>query len=139
MAALALSSDLQPSSPKKPRQDARHFVPSWRTAFPWLFLDNGAMLCRYCVDAGKSNAFTVGCSKFKKDNLRKHVTTSDHRAALDAIGGRRDLERAVANAHRNEEQAVIAALKTVYFMAKKNLASDIFSDLKEFLIVQVSL
>ena len=49
------------------------------------------------------------------------------------------MERAVANAHRSKEQAVIAALKIVYFMAKKNLASDIFSDLKEFLTVQVRL
>ena len=114
-------------------------MPSWRTAFPWVFLNNGAMLCRYCVHAGKTNAFMAGCSKFKKDNLRKHVTASDHRAALDAVSMRRNSEHAVVNAHRSKEQAVIAALKTVYFMAKKNFASDVFSDLKEFLIVQLSL
>ena len=87
--------------------------------------------------AGPTSFNTSGCRTFKKDNLAKHVQTSDHRASLSAISGRRDMERAIANAHRSEEQAVIATFKTVYFMAKKNLASDIFSDLKEFLIVQV--
>ena len=97
------------------------------------------MRCKYFTDVHKTNSFTSGCRTFKKDNLVKHVQTSDHRAALSVISGRHDMERAVANAHRSEEQAVIAALKTVYFMAKKNLASNIFSDLKEFLTVQVHL
>ena len=129
--------DLEPPA-KRTRQEERAFLPSWKTTYPWVYLDEaGAMRCRYCVDARRTNAFTSGCRTFKKDNLAKHVQTSDHRASLSAISGRRDMERAIANAHRSEEQAVIAAFKTVYFMAKKNLASDIFSDLKEFLIVQV--
>ena len=64
---------------------ARHFVPAWKTMFPWVFLDKGTrMCCRYCIDAGKANAFTRGCDKFKKAALMKHVATVDHRAALEA-------------------------------------------------------
>lgn len=130
--------DLRPPATKRLRQEERTFVPSWKATFPWVYLDEaGAMRCKYCVEARKTNAFTTGCRTFKKDNLAKHVQTNDHRAALSAISGRRDMERAISNVYRSEEQAVIAALKTVFFMAKNNLASDIFSDLKEFLVVQV--
>lgn len=48
------------------------------------------------------------------------------------------MQRAIANINRSQEQAVVAALKTVYFMAKKNLANDIFGDMKQFLVLQVS-
>ena len=121
--------------------ERRRFVPAWKMEFPWLFLDGqaGVMLCRYCVDAHKRNAFTTGCSQFKKDSVRKHALTADHRAALQDRRGRRDMERAVARAHRSQETSVIAAMKTVYFMAKKNLANDIFGDMKQFLIHQISL
>ena len=96
------------------------------------------MQCRYCLDAGKHNAFTAGCSKLKKDALRKHAATADHRSAVMAKSGRRDMQRAIATANRSQEQAVVAALRTVYFMAKKNLANDVFGDMKQFLVIQVS-
>ena len=46
------------------------------------------------------------------------------------------MQQALARAYKNNELAVIAALRTVYFMAKKNLPNDHFSDLKQFLVVQ---
>ena len=83
------------------------------------------MRCSYCIDAKKHNSFTTGCNKFKKDSLKKHATTVDHRAALEARSARRDMQRAIFHhVNRSQEEAVIAALKTVYFMAKKNLAND---------------
>ena len=125
----------------KVAQERRRFVPAWKREYPWVYLnDSGtAMLCQYCLDAGKSNAFTAGCDKFKKDALRKHAVTTDHRSAVLAKSGRRDMQRAITTAYRSQEQAVVAALRTVYFMAKKNLANDIFSDMKHFLVLQVSI
>ena len=96
------------------------------------------MCCHYCIDAGKHNAFTTGCCKYKKDALRKHAMTVDHRAALEARSCRKDMQQAIARAHRSQEVSVIAAMKTAYFMAKKNLANDVFGDMKQFLIHQVS-
>ena len=46
------------------------------------------------------------------------------------------MQRALAHSYRDQELAVIAALKTVYFMAKKNLPNEHFSDLKQFLLAQ---
>ena len=96
------------------------------------------MRCQYCQDSAKHNAFTTGCSKFKKDALKKHAATNDHRAAVEAKSGRRDMQRAVTTAYRQQELAVLAALRTIYFMAKKNLPNDTFSDLKQFHVLQVS-
>ena len=129
--------------PKVRKTDAaerRRFLSSWKTEFPWVFMDDecNGMRCSYCIDAKKHNSFTTACNKFKKDSLKKHATTVDHRAALEARSARRDMQRAILHVNRSQEEAVIAALKTVYFMAKKNLANDIFGDIKQFLILQVS-
>ena len=47
--------------------------------------------------------------------------TADHRAAIEAKACRRDMQQALAHSYHDQELAVISALKTVYFMAKKNL------------------
>ena len=135
---------MESPAPKVRKTDAaerRRFLPSWKTEFPWLFVDEeyNGVRCSYCIDAKKHNSFTTGCNKFKKDSLKKHATTVDHRAALEARSARRDMQRAIVHVNRSQEEArpFIAALKTVYFMAKKNLANDIFGDIKKFLILQV--
>ena len=72
-----------------------------------------------------------GCDKFK-DSLQKHAMTQEHRAAVEVASCRKDMQRAVATAYSQQEKAVLAVFCTVYFMAKKNLANNFFSDLKLF-------
>ena len=79
------------------------------------------MHCSYCIDAKKHNSFTKGCNKFKKDSLKKHATTVDHRAALEARSARRDMQRAIVHVNRSQEEAVIAALKTVLQMISSGI------------------
>ena len=117
--------------------EKRRFVPSWKLEYPWVYFEDNKLLCRYCVDSRKHNAFTTGSAQLKKDALKKHVLPSDHRAAMAAKAGRRDMQLALATTHRSYEKAVTAALHLVYFMAKKNLPSDSFSDLKQLLVLQV--
>ena len=79
-------------APKKLRvtEERRRFLPAWKSEYPWVFVNDGAMYCacEYCKDAGKNNAFTNGCLKFKKGALKKHVATVDHHVALAAKSGR---------------------------------------------------
>ena len=125
--------DSHPSTAKRPRIEKRQFISSWKKEFPWVTYNREeGMRCQYCIDAGKKNAFTKGCDKFKKDALSKHALTVDHRAAIEAKSSRRDMQRALAHSYRDQELAIIAALKTVYFMAKNNLPNDHFTDLKRF-------
>ena len=46
------------------------------------------------------------------------------------------MQQALVHAYKDQELAIIAALKTVYFMVKKNSPSEHFSDLKHFLVIQ---
>ena len=48
------------------------------------------------------------------------------------------MQHAIATTFHHKELAFRAALRTVYFMGKKNLPTDIFSDLKQFQAAQVS-
>ena len=42
------------------------------------------MYCQYCNDMRKHNAFTTSSDNIKKDRLKKHASTVDHRVALVA-------------------------------------------------------
>ena len=128
LATMAESSRASCSAPapkvrKTDSVEKRRFLSSWKTEFPWVVMDDDCnhMICSYCVDAKKNNSFTTGCNKFKKDPLRKHALTIDHRTALEARSARKDMQQAIANVNRSQEKAVISALKTVYFMAKRTL------------------
>lgn len=92
------------------------------------------MRCQYCIDSGNMNVFTKGCDKFKKDALTKHAHTVDHRAAMEPKAGRSDMQQTLSHVYQDQELAVVAALKTVYFMAKKNLPDVHFSNLKHVLV-----
>ena len=65
-------------------------------------------------------------------------TINDHRLAAEAKSGRRNMQCALAPSYRQQELAVLAVLRIVYFMAKKNLPNDIFTELKQFQVLQVS-
>ena len=72
------------------------------------------------VKKRQNNAFTSGCTQFKKDILKKHVATVDHRIRLTVKSGKRDMQQAVSKVHRNQEHTVCAALQTVYFTGGKS-------------------
>ena len=87
---------------ERPRKEKRQFVLSWKTEFPWVTYDRSSgMHCQYCIDAVK-NAFTKGCDKFKKDTLNKHLQTVDHRAAIEAKAGKRDIQQALSHAYKDQ-------------------------------------
>ena len=85
-------------TPKRPRVEKRQFLPARKNEFPWVIYDRkSGMCCQYCIDAGKKNVFAMGCDEYKKDALTKHALTVDHRAAIDARAGRRDMQQALVN------------------------------------------
>ena len=88
-----------PVTVKEDTANCRRFIPAWKAHYRWVFLNEqrNGMCCRYCVNVGK-HAFTTaaGCCHYKKDALRKHAMTADHRAAVEARSYRRDMEQAVS-------------------------------------------
>ena len=88
-------------APKGPKLDTRQFLPLWKSEFLWVtYSDVDCMCCKFCIDAGKRNVFTRGCSKFKKDVLTKHAHMVDHQAAVEAKVGRSNMQQALAHVHK---------------------------------------
>ena len=115
---------------KRPRIEKRQFLSAWKT----ISMGYSQSYWRYAL------SILYWCWKEKclyqrlwqiQDALAKHALTVDHRAAIEAKSCWRDMQLTLAYSYRDQEKAVIAALKTVYFMAK-NLPNDHFSDIKQF-------
>ena len=103
--------DSHPSTSKRHRIDKRQFFTSWKKEFPWVAYHlKEDIRHQYCIDAEKNNVFTKVCDKLK-DALTKHVLTVDHKAAIQAKSCRRDMQRALTHSCRDQELAIIAALK----------------------------
>ena len=108
----------------------RRFLPAWKASIrecSWKM----ALCTANIAKTWENNAFTTS-----SDNVKKHVFTVYHCVALVAKSGRKDVKQAVNTVYRNQEHAVRAALHTVYFMVKIKLPTDIFSDLKQFEVLQ---
>lgn len=103
------------------------------------------MFCTECRQAlvrnkhGKAeNAFTVGTDNFQRHALLRHVTSGAHRQAL-AVNREHLALEAQVQSHQDLESAVkvevnpikIAALTTVYWMAKEEVPNEKFSSLIE--------
>ncbi|KAL5022803.1 hypothetical protein ScPMuIL_001958 [Solemya velum] len=79
------------------------------------------MYCRPCVKAGKRNTMTSGCRTYKTSSMTRHEAISDHTAAVSAPKLALQFEAAAANAFSEEEEAILKAIKTVFWMASENL------------------
>ena len=56
------------------------FVNSWKTNRPWLALnEKNEMLCKYCVETGKSNSFTQGDTNYRTSTLDRHCQPPSHK------------------------------------------------------------
>jgi len=115
------------------------FQTKWKLDYPWVFLgEDSKMYCSYCIDTKKSNVFTSGCGDFLKDYVVKHNAGVDHRQALQERMLRRSMESSVVTAHKKDKAAVLSAMRTAYYLAKKNRPNADFDELLSFQGLQVS-
>ena len=96
------------------------------------------MYCSYCIDTKKSNVFTCGCGEFLKDYVVKHSSSVDHRQALQERMLRRSMQSSVVMAHKKDKAAVLSAMRTAYYLAKKNSPNADFDELLTFQGLQVT-
>ncbi|XP_070532042.1 zinc finger protein 862-like [Ptychodera flava] len=87
------------------------------------------MLCKWCLQSGKSNTFTSGCYYITKDNCRKHTKIKDHLASCESMVYKPMFTQAVTATYKKEENCICAAMKNVYYMAKKDHPNAELSDL----------
>ena len=134
----------QPSaSAERPaaKKRTKVFQVSW-LSYPefksWLAYDetNGVMTCRFCLASNFDNNFTRGCRDLQRSALVRHINPficKDHsRAVADAEQWKANAI-AVQNGLTFQEAAVDKALKTVYWLAKEEVASMKFPSLMQLL------
>lgn len=110
----------------------KKFQNRWLAMFQWLEFDEdrNLMTCSLCVKAGFTNTMTEGTKNFRTSTLTRHVKSSDHQRTL-ALNkpAQQNLKKTLANAVTAEEEAVVAAMKVAYWLAKETIPMAKFKSL----------
>lgn len=69
---------------------------------------------------------------FKRSSLIDHIKSKDHRAALETPGLLKDRQKCEDTQHSAEHAAVLIALKSVYWLAVKNIPLSKFKSFIDF-------
>lgn len=112
------------SAVKTTEKRTRLFQKSWLREYVWLQFDDekNEMSWRLCIKHKQSNIFTSGNSNFHISMLTRHADSSDHKASVQAKCMKSDFSQAVKNVSQSKENSVKSAMKTVFLMAKENIA-----------------
>ena len=112
------------------------FCTLWKDKYLWLNYDGDFM---YCLDANKKNSYTSGCKNFCISDIQKHALGKDHRSEVE-IYAMKSSEATVPIAFQRisdeREEAILAALKNVYWLAKEDVASLKYNSLNELVEIQ---
>lgn len=114
----------------------KKFQPKWLTLYnTWLRYDSheNRMFCELCKKSGLKNAMTEGTSNFRTSTLNRHVTSADHQRALIAPFEKTNLKKAVNKALTQEEEGIIVAMKTIYFLVQEAMPLSKYGRVVEFL------
>ena len=126
---------IKPSS----KRYKRSFCPTWKDKFLWLEYDGEAMFCTYCKATKKSSSYTTGCHNFRVTDVQKHARSKDHRAATESYAMKLSGATVSAGFYRittEREEAVIAAMMNIYWLAKEDIASLKYNSLNSLLKLQ---
>ena len=100
------------------------------------------MTCALCIKCGRSNVFTTGksASTPKRDDLKKHELTEDHRFATAAnlAVKKEEMPIAVSKAYGKVKDSVTAVMRNVYWLAKEGLPNEKLKSLNKLSHAQVS-
>ena len=79
-------------------------------------------MCVICFQAMNINAFTKGCSDFRKAALRVHAAAKDHLRAEKAAAGQKGMRIARINAKTMTDDVMLNLFRVSYSVAKRNLS-----------------
>ena len=135
------STETETESDSVPRKKfyKRSFKSSWLDKFIWLTFDGDKMYCKYCLEIKKKNSYTVGCRNFRISDINKHTRSRDHSAAAEAYllkASGATVTSALSRVVSLNEEAVIAAMKNIYWLAKEDIASLKYNSLNELTKLQ---
>ena len=105
-----------------------------------LGMVDGCMFCTVCMHDGRSNIYsTVGCSKFRVSDLRKHSKCNEHKFALEVVRLQESSNTVSGRVNRmstHAEVAVTCAMRNVYWLASEDIASLKYNSLNDLVTLQ---
>ncbi|XP_060568155.1 zinc finger protein 862-like [Ruditapes philippinarum] len=99
----------------------REFRKEWLTKYPWLLYESNKMTCNICISEGKDNPFTSGCTNFRHSTLVRHLSSNQHRAAVEATSLRRSMSKQTSSIISKHYEAATGVMRSVYWLAKEQL------------------
>lgn len=120
---------------KKAKID-RNFNKDWLTKHSWLEFKDGRMFCGPCTKQKKVNVFTEGCTNFRTTTLDRHLASGDHRQAIKDMVASTTMHKMMKKQLDSNDNALIHAMRTIYFMNKNYIAMHKYGDFVDFLLLQ---
>ena len=128
--------------PLKKKQKQRTFQNDWLIKYNWLRFDKdtSSMTCDICIRAGGENTFTgTGCTNFQNGTCVRHQESKSHVDCAKILQLRSNFDSAKKNADQKQPDSGvdpqidghIKQLRTVYVVAKRDIAADVFTSLMD--------
>ena len=126
------------ASSTKSNPKGYRFQMDWLKKWPWLKKIETGMQCKLCMKHKKQNALTTssGSTNYRTTTLERHMESADHFRSVQAETLQKDFVQASAAADEKNrsgaDEAVLAALRTVHFMATEDIPIAKYTRLMEF-------
>ena len=91
------------------------------------------MYCKLCLKKGKKNTMTAGCKSFKTSSLTRHEELTDHKHAIAEGELQANFNASLSKMFIEEDEAIMKAMKAVYWMASENLPMTKYESMMQLL------
>ena len=107
---------------RKPKK-SRTFQKTWLGDHTWLRHEKEAMFCYFCRKSKKTNPFASaeGCTNFRTSTLHRHKDCKEHEDAVREEAMRDTFSKTQRRLFRAESQAILTAMRAVYWLAKEDI------------------
>ena len=119
---------------RKPKK-SRTFQKTWLRDHTWLRYEKEVMFCYFCRKSKKTNplALVEGCTNFRTSTLQRHKDCKEHEDAVNEEAMRDTFSNTQRRVLREQSQAILTAMRAVYWLAKEDIATVKYDSLLNFL------
>ena len=118
----------------KPKK-SQTFQQTWLRDHTWLQYEKEAMFCFFCQKSKKTNpvALAERCTNFRTSTLQWHKDCKEHEDAVNEEAMRDTFSNTQHRLFRAQSQAILTAMRAIYWLAKEDIATVKYDSLLNFL------
>ena len=104
----------------------------WFHNYTWLGCEgneNTILFCKLCRSRNGSTKFALGTTDIELKEIKRHLETNEHEMS--------EMSESQLQSELNKKKlAIISLMRSIYFLSKHNLSSNIYPDLCELITLQ---